>query len=91
MAKTVFKYTLEKGNTAIDMPKGAVVLSAHAQGESVCIWALVDRDNIADTERRTFELWLTGEEIYPEVSRIYIGTVLLRGGTLVIHVFEKTA
>lgn len=80
--KKVFKYSLLTSENVLDMPEGAQVLSAHVQGTTVCIWALVDPGK--PTERRTFRVYGTGHEMDDGIT--FIGTVM--AGPFVWHVFE---
>ena len=67
--------------------KGAQILSVQAQGEVVCVWALVDTD--FPDELRDFWLMPTGATFDGTASLEYRGTVLLHGGEYVLHVFEQ--
>lgn len=91
MARAIWKYVLEP-DTTITMPKGAEMLSVHAQSNaSVCLWALVETDTL-QTEKRRFAVYATGEKI-PETEYVmikkFLGTVLLHDGLLVFHAFER--
>jgi hypothetical protein len=91
MKKVIWKFELETtDNQEIEMPIGAEILTMQTQNEIPCIWALVDPK--AEKETRTFEIFGTGHPIYYDmgVSRNYISTYQLHGGTLVFHVFEYT-
>lgn len=83
----IYKYTLEDPTSTVQMPEGAKVLSAHAQNESVCVWALVDPSK--PMTLRTFKIIGTGWDIEDVTHLEFIGTVLLSGGRLVFHVFEE--
>ena len=95
--KTIWKFPLEvTDEQTVMMPKGAEILSAHVQvsvdvdaaHESVCLWALVDTD--AKLQKRVVEIFGTGNPIdIPGVTHKFIGTVQMRGGSLVWHVFEQ--
>lgn len=89
--RAVNQYTLANyfGAQSISMPKGARVLSAYAQHEIPCICALVDPD--APMEKHGFgvvptdEAWQSDDE---EALGSFVGTVHLRGGNFVLHVFD---
>lgn len=66
------------------MPEGAEILTAQMQGNSVCVWALVNTK--APTERRFFEIAGTGNRM-PDANRRYVSTT--QSGPLVWHVFER--
>lgn len=89
----VYKYPVPIVDVfALDLPRGAQILSFHTQDEQPTIWALVD-DTLPDqdVERRQFELVGTGHPLPTppdEFSLTFIGTVLMAGGALVWHLFE---
>lgn len=86
--KTIYKYRIEAENPyTLKMPKGAKVLTAAAQGDSVQIWAEVDPR--AETEDRTFETFPTGSEMVEDmgIERAYVNTVFM--DWLVFHVYER--
>lgn len=89
MSKRVFKYDLNGiGKQHILMPSGADILSCHAQGDEIKIWALVNENNA--TLYREFLVAESGRYIDEpsELLGVFIGTVLLHGGTYVLHVFD---
>jgi hypothetical protein len=87
MAMTIWKYTLVGGYNTFDMPKGAKILSVAAQDDDVCIWALVD-PSAPKVSRQILALG-TGHDAPDGIEKTaYIGTAMLAGGTLVIHVFD---
>ena len=65
---------------------GTKLLSAHAQGEEICIWAEVDPDE-SRCDFRVLEVYATGEHFTYDESRKFLGTALLLNGRLVFHVF----
>jgi hypothetical protein len=83
--KTIWKYALHP-YTSHMMPVGAKLLSVHAQGSEICLWALVDTE--AALEERKFVVVGTGHKV-PENAGQFIGTALLCLGVLVLHVFEE--
>ena len=68
------------------MPIGSEVVTVAAQGQSICVWAVVDTEQGVYEERK-FHVYGTGHEL-PEnhEDHIYIGTVFI--GHLVFHVYE---
>lgn len=82
--KSVWKFVLHPHARNM-LPIGAKLLSVHAQGSDLCLWALVDTE--ADLENREFVIVGTGHEV-PEHAGEFVGTALLVGGQLVLHVFE---
>lgn len=90
--KTIWKYEITPSDfQEIIMPVGAKILDVQTQGDTPCIWALVN-PNYTDTEVRIFEVFATGVPIKYDmgVQREYIGTFQLMGGGLVFHLFEYT-
>ena len=93
--KVVWKYVINSLNEALEMPKGARILSFQMQNAFACnMWALVDAQ--APKEERRFVGIGTGEEI-GEGGRIginperleFIATVQAgEGGRIVHHFFE---
>lgn len=94
MAKQIRRYSLAiQGEQQIQMPSGAVVLSAGlaAWGE-VSVWAMVDPDDV--DEPRTFYLegTTTGHTLPEEVERAaFIGTVIQPSVHAVWHVFQEAS
>lgn len=87
--KTIWKFGLEaRDGVAIDMPKGAEILSLQVQGSTPCIWALCDPH--AEPETRYFRTYGTGHPVESEPGR-FIGTYQIMNGALVFHVFEVSA
>lgn len=86
--KTIYKYEIEPKNPfAVDMPKGAKLLTAAAQGETIQVWAEVDASK--ETEERLFETFPTGAELHEDmgVEREYLATAFM--GWMVLHVYER--
>lgn len=90
MKKTIWKYQLVAESVKIEMPIGAEILTVQIQDGIACLWALVDPN--ADKEERIIEVFGTGHPVPYDmgVSRKYIATFQLNGGTLVYHAFEYT-
>lgn len=85
--KTVFKYAITGHRSVVSLPDGAVVLSVNAQGDDMFLWALVDAELPARTER-VFRVYATGQPIAYDTNLQYIGTVFMYRATMVFHVFE---
>ena len=91
MNKTIWKFELETtDNQTIEMPVNAEILTVQTQNGIPCIWVLVDPTETK--EKRFIEVFGTGHDVYYDmgVSRSYLGTYQLQGGSLVFHVFEYT-
>lgn len=86
--KRIYKYPLAiTGLQSVPLPVGAEILTVQMQGDSLCLWALVDAKVVSVT-RRTFEVFGTGHDMDTN-PRTYLGTVQQAGGALVWHVFER--
>lgn len=83
--KTVHKYIIN-GPTVLSLPLGAKVVSCGNQLENIAIWVEVDTD--APVTSRTFAMFGTGKPIPTNCQCIFVGTVLLKGGTSAVHVYE---
>ena len=88
--KTIWKFQLETTDKqSIEMPIGAVILSVQTQHDILCMWAMVDTEDVKET--RFFEVFGTGHEVHCDmgVMRKHIGTYQVSGGNLVFHLFER--
>jgi hypothetical protein len=86
--RTIWKYDLipnDENRILIEMPTGAEILTVQAQGNSACLWALVDPESNAYPHK--FEVYRTGHPVSTYQKR-YIGTFQMDGGALDFHVFE---
>jgi len=94
MKKQVWKFELkpESGTPVVKtfMPPGSVILTAAAQGDSICVWAEVDLAKTDDADEVFFEVFGTGHDMHCDMGtdRRYIGTAFLSGGKLVFHVYH---
>jgi hypothetical protein len=86
--KSIWKFTLRVEDTqTVSMPPDSKILTAQAQNENVCIWALVDPN---DPQRVDYPIWVhgTGHPVEDAASQgRYVASVQLSGGALVFHVF----
>jgi hypothetical protein len=85
----VFKYPIEVTDyQSVTLPQNAEILTVQVQNGMPCIWALVNPDNKAEV--RKFRLAGTGHDISTDEARKlnYIGTIQMRNGMLVFHLFE---
>lgn len=89
--KTIWKFPLQTTDQqSLEMPESAEILSVQVQGETPCLWALVDPQAIRLT--RVFETFGTGHPVPVDAGHIrrkFIGTYQLLSGALVFHVFER--
>ena len=81
--KQVWKYEVDLSETPIDMPAQAEILSAGFQGDTLCVWALVDIEQRPIP--RKIMVRGTGHNIRWD-NLVLIGTVFK--DSLVFHVFE---
>lgn len=86
MSQVVWKYEVLPDEKPLLMPMNARLLHVHAQGDSICLWAVVDPE--APLESRNFLALPTGREFTPRAGWTYCGTVHMHGGALVFHLFE---
>jgi len=85
--KTIHKYPLViVHEQPIQMPSGAEILSVAVQNETPCLWALVETEN--PMQKRSIVIVGTGHPA-PEGNYRFVGTVMLCGGVLVWHVFQR--
>ena len=87
--KTIWKYELVELINEIRLPQGAEILHVREQHNKVCIWAEIDDSVVVDHlyEKRTFVLAGTGHQ-KPDGELTYLGTAMLDGGDIVMHVYE---
>ena len=91
--KKIYKFNLTGSGksypTTVEVPMniGAKILSVANQLEKICFWAEVE--TTVPTETRIFQVVLTGEPFETGAfDANFLGTVILKGGTAVAHVFE---
>lgn len=85
--KTVWKFNIGYDDYSyISVPIGAVIISFQTQYERPTLWFLCDPDE-PKKEVRKFRLAGTGHNITEE-NLAFVGTVQLRGGQIVFHLFE---
>ena len=85
MLNSIWKYPVKE---AVEMVKGARVLTVQIQREIPCIWAVVNPDE-KETETHHFVIIGTGHKNEDINNLTYIGTVHQLNGVLIWHVFEK--
>ncbi len=84
---TIFKYKLPITDDVveIELPKSNLLLSIKAQGNNICMWAMVGSDT--PTEKRRFKIMGTGHEIEDARNLYFLSTVIMPND-LVWHIFE---
>lgn len=84
--KFVLRYDrLGDGRCVVEMPEGAKVLRVAEQYQEPALWAECDPE--ARTVGREFVIVGTGHQV-PADAKVYLGTAMLFGGQLVLHVYE---
>lgn len=83
---TIFKFELTPQHLQnIPIPENSKILWVATQFERAWLWVEVDPES--PRVIRLFSVYGTGEPI-PPGNRNYIGSFMLRGGSLVFHVYE---
>ena len=89
--KTIWIFTLSiQDEQMVPMPENSAILSAQVQGTIICLWALVQPDNI--TVNHKIRIVGTGHALpddYNIKDAAFIGTVQTHEGSLVLHVFDE--
>ena len=83
---TIYKYPIRSDQNMYEFPVGATFLHVAFQGDTLCLWALVD-SNVSTLETRCISVFGTGHEIPDEATR-YLGTA--HQPPYVWHVWEAT-
>jgi ferritin-like protein len=73
----------------IDLPVDAQILSVQMKGEKCNVSALVNV--MSRTEKRRIEIYPAGATIVRHDELKHLATLVLHGGALVLHVFERVA
>jgi len=86
----IYKYELPIGDTHLELPIEANVLSVQEQNGKVCMWVQHDTSYVKET--RKFVVFATGQKLPSDLfilSRLaFLDTVQLMNGALVFHVYE---
>lgn len=83
---TVHKFLLDMGNTYVDMPRGARILSLHGVGNNIVIMALAT--GTEPTEKRHFETHFTDMPVREAHALNLIGSVTVYNDSSRVYVFE---
>lgn len=85
--KTVWKFTIHPTDEQhVEMPRGAVILTASAQYDStIQVWARVDPD--APMVKRRVRVVGTGHDASDTIDMAYVGTAKMARDALIFHVF----
>lgn len=71
----------------VKLPFGSKILIAREQYNTPCIWFICNP--AASVEDREIYICGTGHVFTETDSKKYLGTAMIDGGTLVLHIFEK--
>ncbi len=83
----IYKYPIRIIDAqAIEMPKGARLLSVQTQRDEPQLWAMVDPS--APLVQREFALRGTGHDATGLSMATFVGTFQMHGGSLVFHLFD---
>jgi len=86
--RTIWKYDVPvDARLSVMMPRGGKVIAVQMQGDTPCLWAIVDSDE--PVEQRRFMVFGTGHML-PDSPIVHLGTFQVNDGgrPLVFHVFE---
>ena len=89
--KAIYKYPLvsEVEQQQIHLRKGSEILSVMEQRGDIVLYARVDPASSLPEQRVTVWIYTTGSALYCPGEARFLGTVSLRGGGLVYHVFVE--
>lgn len=83
---TIWKFPIKTTDTQrVEMPVGTKLLDVQVQGDTPCLWGLVDPG--AQKIARLIRVFGTGHGINGDPGE-YVGTYQLLEGRLVFHVFS---
>jgi hypothetical protein len=88
--QTIWKFPVRATDAqTVSMPEGAEILTAQFQGETLCLWAMVDSEK--PKQERVIEIFGTGNPVWVDmgVQRKFIATAQMPTMPLVWHVFES--
>lgn len=86
---TIHKYPIDLqagADQTVKMPQGATLLDVQLQNGVVAVWAHVD--DTRPMVKRRIVIVGTGHDASDITGGLYIATVQLRGGFLVLHFFD---
>lgn len=87
MSHLIHKYELDEGVCTFQLPVSAKPIHVAEQRGKLCVWVEFEANDFARTEH-TFEVVGTGVP-FQKADFNHIGTVLLMGGSLVLHVYHR--
>ena len=83
----IFKYELNLGETVLEMPEPAKILSVQAQNNKPVLYVLIDEEE--SLVKKRIRVVATGQAADLFDAGKYIGTIMLDGGNFVLHAFEE--
>lgn len=90
MKKVIWKYQLTiRRDNFLELPEGAIILSVQLQYNSLCLWVMVNPDELKK-EQRLVQVFKTNEymPLNEIAQRLHINTVQMQDKKTVFHVFE---
>jgi hypothetical protein len=90
MKRVIWKFPLETmTEQTISLPVGSKILTVQWQINQPCLWAEVDAS--PDTVRSDYHITMvgTGHEFMLYPTSVYISTVILNGGSFVLHFYYR--
>ena len=88
MTLSIWKFELPVTDSfALEMPKGAVILTIQCQNNTPMFWSKVNPK--APKELRYFRIIGTGHPFSSDENLKYVGTCQMNEGALIWHVFES--
>jgi hypothetical protein len=87
----IFKSVLLRGETILELPAYATILSVKNQRDTLVIYYSIHETCVENREKRKFYAYETGEAFREVTTRNYIGTVIFgMNDSYVLHVYEET-
>ena len=88
----IYKYVIDNPSHdyKLTVPLGSLILCVQNQNEKVCVWVNVSDPITKNKEVKTLKFIMTGDVYeYNSAATLYLDTIQLAKGALVIHVFEE--
>jgi hypothetical protein len=92
--RTIWKMVLQNAHRQrIFIPPGSRLLSVAVQRDRPCVWYAFDAPTspTIDEERHIVMCGTGHPDAPPHETSVFVGTVLLDNGALVLHVFEDVS
>ncbi len=91
MENQIWKYAITPDKLSHEIPKNGVIRHIDVQYDDICLWVEVNPIKLKET--RHFEIFGTGHPIQHDlgIERTYLGSVKLKCGAFVFHIYERIA